>query len=859
MQRHGKKHLVMLAALLSLHSIRASAQATPETRPEGQTETTPGAEATPQAPPTSEAQPATPAHETSPAVAAGEAPTTTYDLSLAGGARWLDVSGSRDKLQEYGEIGDGFVLDELLFRSQRPATGDYVRLDIRDARQDDEHYRIEAGRRGLLRASFQFDGVPHRFSGGTFLFGGLGTGRLLIPDVVQEQLQANESVAADRGGAPPAGNPNAPTAGDAEQQRIISGLYGAADRESLRLIRRQMRAEVEVELPVHARAWARVQNENRNGTRVIGTGAYERWQNGAGVAHTIDRFFAMGAELAEPLDYRTLGVAGGVGIQRDTWLADVEYSLTRFRNFEDVLLWDNPFRVTDAAQVGSVERSRFAIGQLVLPPNSLSQDVTASGAVDLPMHGRLAASLSFGMVTQDDDFLPYTRNSAITATDLAGTPVGPASLAALPARDLDGEVRTIASTVSASIRPVQPVTLSAKYRLYRYDGRSSTITFPGYAAFGESAWRREKNDVTAGLDAPVANEVFDYLRHEAELGIDYRLSRMFSLSVEGGWEAWRFDHLRLDELDEYSIGGGFVVRPLRNASLKARYRFSDRTNGGYLQGSTAENPEARGLVNFNWADRRRHLADARLQWAASSLLSLGLLGRFVDEEYGGDTEGGAVFDQFRFGRTDTRRWIGSADVVVTPSERVSLQATYARERREEQMANGAKDDAVKAERSFGAGARDAFVPENYWSSDLEDTVDSLGVSGSVQILPDRLILDAGYNVSFSTIEIDTFNPNPISTDPLAITLENAKAVDWPKIESRLHEVFADLGYRLTPRIRAGVRYVLRSYDLDDFAWDIMQPYMAGISVENTTRFVFADATYDGYTAHAGTVYVNGSF
>ena len=89
------------------------------------------------------------------------------------------------------------------------------------------------------------------------------------------------------------------------------------------------------------------------------------------------------------------------------------------------------------------------------------------------------------------------------------------------------------------------------------------------------------------------------------------------------------------------------------------------------------------------------------------------------------------------------------------------------------------------------------------------------------------------------------SPNPIA----ATTLANARAVSWPTIQSRLHEILAELVYRFTPRMRAGARYLFRSYDLDDFAWDGMQPYMAGVSVENSTRYVYADATYNAYQAH----------
>jgi hypothetical protein len=307
------------------------------------------------------------------------------------------------------------------------------------------------------------------------------------------------------------------------------------------------------------------------------------------------------------------------------------------------------------------------------------------------------------------------------------------------------------------------------------------------------------------------------------------------------------------------------VKPVRNASLKATYRYSDREADGYLRGNTGANPEARGLLNYNWADRQRHAVDARLNYSPTRLVSLGVLGSFTDEEYGGKTDGGTMIDEFRFGRTDVRRWLGSADVTVTPAERLSLYASYTFEQRKEGMANAAKDDPGKATDDFvdaaGAPLGDNFAPENYWSSDITEKVNTIGVGGSVQILRDKLSLDTGYNLSFSDLEVDTFNPSPgnFTSGSADFMLLNAVAQHWPTIKSRQHEIFVDLGYHLTQHVRAGARYLYAAYDLDDFAWDRMQPYMAGISAENSTRYVFAGATYNEYQAHVGSVYVSGRY
>lgn len=470
------------------------------------------------------------------------------------------------------------------------------------------------------------------------------------------------------------------------------------------------------------------------------------------------------------------------------------------------------------------------------------------------MHGRLAASLSYGIVTQDQAFEPYTLNSAVIARPSTTS----AADLARPRRDLGGDVRTIAGSLAATVRPVDVVTVAAKYRLYRYDGRSDEITFPGYSAFGDSFWRTVRNDP----GEPVRNEVFDYWRHEVDASVDTRVTRILSVGVEGGWEGWRYDHLRVDRLDEYSAGASFTLKPVRNASLKGRYRFSDRTNQGYLRGASRENPEARGLVNFNWADRTRHLADARVQYAPTRMISFGVLGRFVDEEYGGQTEGGTILDAFRFGRTDVTSALGSLDVTVTPADRLALFASYSYERRKERIASGAKDEAGKStlvDPITATTLADQFSPVNYWRSNVVDTVNTVGVGATLQLVPERLVLDARYSFSFSDVKVDTFNPNPIVATGPFTTLDNAIANDWPTVKSRLHEVIADLGWRLSPNARAGLRYLFQSYDLDDFAWERMSPYMAGRSVENTTRFLYANATYDSYFAHVATAYLAGSF
>jgi hypothetical protein len=775
-----------------------------------------------------------------------------------------DVDGSDEKFQEYRDVEDGFVLNDFRLHLDDKDTPNYIDLKIKDALQEDEYYRLTTGRHGRYRFILEYDAIPHNFSGGSFLWNGFGNGRLQIADVVQSTLESEEILASERptgtGGKAQITDADNDADGigqDEEIQAIVNGLYDAANGVKFSIERRRTGASIEIDLAEYVKAWLRVQNENRDGARVITAGTYERFdQVDATGLHIRDDFLPSGAETAEPIDYRTLTLAAGAGIYKKEWLADIEYTFTDFNNSNDSLLWDNPFRLTDAFSTPGKDRGRFEVGQLVLPPDSQSHDVTVSGSASLPLHGRLIGSLSYGVITQDESFEPYTRNSAInnvTTTSDVDDPqnVGVAdvtSAASLPAGDLDGEVTNIAASLVYTVRPVDPVSVTAKYRYYDYDNDSDAIHFPGYAGYGESSFRTRKND-QGTIGAGFENEPLGYTRQNAELGIDYRVARPLTLSLEAGWEGWDYDKLRLDSLDEYSIGAGVIYRPTRTTKFKAAYKYSDRTIDDYLQGRTEENPEATGLLNYNWAERERHQANARLQTSPLETLSFGVSAAWLDEEYDGETEGGTVVDDFRFGRTEVVSVIGAIDVVFTATERLAFYADYAHEYRKEQMANSAKDDGGKATAFFGFS--DNYSPVNFWNSDIREKVDTIGLGGTAQLIPARLILDVNYSLSFSTMDIQTNNPNGVS----ATTLANGVAQDWGKIRNRLHEVTVDLGYQFTENLKAGFRYLYEWYDLDDFAWNDMEAYMAGQSAENTTKFVFTDATYDGYEAHVGGVYL----
>ena len=786
------------------------------------------------------------------------------------GLQQTSVNGETAKFEEYRDVEEGIVLNDLRIKVDGVATPYYLDIRIKNPVQDDEFYGVKGGRHGKYNFGLFYDAVPHNFSHGRFLLNHLGGGRFAIGDVVQEQLQLNEVLRSERltydpvTGAPlgvpslaggafinPADAQN--MALDAGMVGIVNDLYGSANTVKFGLKREKTGFDFDLVPYKDVKVWTKVSNEKRTGNRRINQGTYERYNNGVTtpadpLGHIADYFLVAGIELPETIDYRTTTFKVGSGIYKKQWLADLEYSFTDFENEVHSLVWDNPFRTDSASATtagGGVgnpfNRGRSALGQITLAPDSHSHDFAVSGSVELPMHSRFTGTVSYGWVTQDDAFDPYTLNSAIIASNVAGTPS--AAGLALPQRDLDGKVATLFQSYQLTSKPIEPLAVTARYRYYDYDNKSDHILFPGYSAFGDSFWRTVKNDVP-GPDAPVRNETLSYTRHNAELGLDYHVMKPLTLILEGFWENWDRDELRIEETNELGVSGGFVYKPTRTARLKGTYRYAHRTVDGYIPGATLANPEAVGLQNFDWADRVRHKADLRLQMTPQEAVTVGFSGQYQNDEYG---------DENRFGLKESDAVTGAIDVGFAVTEQLSLYASYAKDFRKGYMQAASKDDPFDAPTTpiDDPFTGDNFNPLNYWNTDIYEKVDTLGVGLTVQVIPEKLALHASYNISYSKMDFNTFNPNG------AAKLLNAEAQDWPAVKNYYQEVKADIAYSFTKNLKSGVTYVYEEFNQSDFA--NTGAYLAGATFENSTKYLFTGANDLSYDAHIVAAYVNYKF
>lgn len=767
------------------------------------------------------------------------AQTGTGALNLAAGSN-VNVIGSEEKFQEYRDITDGFLYYDVQYKEGLSAPH-FLDLKMRGGAGANTSYDIKGGEYGKWDLGVSYDRLTHNFNKGNLLLNGSGTGRLTVDSALPASLQPLEQIRQERGGIALTDT----TGEDAQQQAIIRNALAATNPTTFKLERRNAALALGYNINPDVKAWVNVKNEWREGARLTSAGTYERYAQGAGLAHTEDQFVATGMELAEPIDYLTKTLKAGYGIYKKDWLADLEYTLTDFNNSNQALVWDNPFRTTDAVARNSAntsdnnayDRGRFVNGQLSLAPNNRTHDLSASASMELPYNSRLTGNISFGVTEQNDLLLPYTLHTSTMVN--GGVP--------LPVDRFNGEVRTFTQSYALTTKFSDALGASLKYRYYDYENNSDSILFPGYAAFGESYWRTVKND----KNAAVRNDTPSYKRKTTKLGVDYELSHPLSVDAEAFLDNYEHKDQRIAGSNETGAGAGFVYKPGHSASLKGAYKYAHRTVNGYKPGATKANPEAIGLANFNWAERIRNRADLRADVSLRKDLSLGLAGQYQDDNYGAGK---------RFGFKSQKNLIGSLDANYEPSEKVSLTASYSRENRKGRTDNGAKDDGynVAGTTLDDAYASDNFNPFSYWTTDITEDVDTIGFDAVLRPVQDKVDVNFGYSYSESSMKFDTTNQNSAAAVAAgyasgAKLLNGAANNPWPTVLSRMHELRTGCSYKVKKDLKVGVNYLFSWYKLRDFA--NTTDYLAGLTPENTTKFVMTGATRNSYEAHVLSAYM----
>ncbi len=321
-----------------------------------------------------------------------------------------------------------------------------------------------------------------------------------------------------------------------------------------------------------------------------------------GLKRVAGSFFFNAAELAAPVDYTTNDLQLSAIYAADTWQANVTYFGSVFSNANDTLTWDNAY----SWPAGTTS------GQIALPPDNTSHQISLAGSMLLPARTTLNGQLSFGKLSQDE---------------------------ALPtAGSANGKVNTLNANLRVTSSPWRQVTIEGELRYNDFDNETPT---------------------------QFASIAYDYQRREIKLRGEFRLRG--GTKLYAGFDNERFERNRQDRTDTTTNRLWFTVRTRLGdvADLHVNLFTDDRNGSTYETVIDPLAPENPLMRKFNQADRERNGARLHGSVYASQRADFGWELEIGSDDYNNSAIGLTDSDYVRYGADFSYLFTGSTSVYAS--------------------------------------------------------------------------------------------------------------------------------------------------------------------------------------------------
>jgi MtrB/PioB family decaheme-associated outer membrane protein len=773
------------------------------------------------------------------------APPQNWHIFTEFGVSGFDLDGALPgKFQEYRDVPRGFFL-RALDLSYLDKDSPYIAwMRARDVREKDQRIEAEVWRVGLFRTELYWDEIPRFYSRSPTLEQLTGPGVLQVSPAIRASFQG----AVD--GQPPQNIP--PSFFDLVRGELaVAPRVDVGFRRETGSFRQSVSPSDSLELHVGAL------HIHKSGSRPVGTGTFARQAIGPAGDGIWE---ALGVELPVPIDDRTDSLNVGTRLSGAKWRVGLDYDYTVFRNAIPSVTYENPFRITDAVATtpgGNVGRERFVRAQLASAPDTDFQRVTIRAGWDFSGDTQARGLFSWSQSKQNDPFLPFTLNTALTSPELPGQSL--TSLSALPARSLNGKIVTTDQNLAVVSRAIQSMTFRLEYRSEHLDNQSPQFVFPGVSRFGDSYF------LTAidYYNVPIVNRSTSFIRQDGIASWRWDVLSALTTTLEYHWQAWNRTFRDAPRTDENIGKIRLDFTPTKGVTVRADYQYGDRSVGLYRTvpfdyvastNTWVVTPQTRfdPTVPLEFNLLRRYDETARKQhdgslWAdvrMSQELTLSASLRYLRNDY---AEGfyGLNFDELRS---------ATAELTWTPGERGHFYANYSHQQnRLEYLGIGHLIPGAVP----GVTACCAQYPiANTWDRDSNSHLDVFLLGVNLATDGERWMFDGSYSISDARDVIHTFNPFPIQANsPLT-----AGAYNYPDTKNRYQELLASVTYRIRPGLQVGVRYRYEPYAVDDFYSNNMSAYpqgslTAGGVPVNVQRYIFLNSRYGNYTANQVAAFV----
>ncbi len=755
-----------------------------------------------------------------PAMAAS-AGTEVLDWNVSGsveaGGIYSFGERSSSKFDQYRDMDNGFV-GGLSLQGEKKDSPYFFDLRVKNPARDDQAYGGALGRYGLFRLDLLWDRTPHVLSNSAQTIFQESGSDFTLPPTLRTTITTPITVspipnAANCGAGtivswncPNPLQTSTPIPSGGPQFNFIRGTINGLLRPlDLAFNTDVGSAGLKLTPSEDLRFDLEYSNLRREGYRPLGTVI-----GGPGGSPT---------ELAIPIDNMTQEVKFGAEFARADYALQFNYSGSIFRNEFDGYTWDNPLQVTDQA----TSPSSSSRGQISAAPNNLAHTFSLTGTAALPLRTRISGTFAYSMQRQDETFLP---NTPITAAGITRTNADDAGNTSP-----DAKVNLVLGNIVLNSRPINNVTVTARYRYFEYQNDTPLHVFSFSVPTGQGAGSLES---TSNLR---------FTKQNAGLDLGWRPIQQVALKAGYEYEHWNrgdFDDTSFSTAENIAKAS-MDVTPVDWFLGRVTYRYGDRNLKNYPADPTfpASVPQ---FFKFNYADKRSNRVDLLLQFSLWDTLTPSLTFGYANDDY----------NNSRYGLTSDINYSAGGSLSWSPLSWLQFSADYTYELHDYKQANAS-----------GAAIND-------WESKGKDEFHTVSLNAVVNLIPKKLDLTVGYGVTFGYTTIRTANTGAGYTPPpiTATSTSTTQAFDWDKIQNVL-QTFRVMGrYRLTEKLQLRGGFAYERYNEKDFARDPMQPFMGDFErVTPTSPFpvtagiqsVYLGATVPNYEAYILSAFVRYEF
>ncbi|MBI4356659.1 MAG: MtrB/PioB family decaheme-associated outer membrane protein [Gammaproteobacteria bacterium] len=510
-----------------------------------------------------------------------------------------------------------------------------------------------------------------------------------------------------------------------------------------------------------SRGWefsAKYHRETKEGKKLVGA-IIESWDFD-------DSFHEPTVIIPEPIDYVTQQVDVKLSFTGKKSQFEGGYSVSLFDNHKDSLIWENPF-----SAIGGTPETRGRIG---LPPDNQFHQLKAIWGYNFAPNTRLTAHGTFGRMTQDERFLPYTINP-----DLAGS--------GLPRSSLNGRVDTLSFYTKLFSRYGNALNWVASYRYEDRDNRTSRASYIGY---GDAADQ-------GGVANARTNLPFSFKQNQFKLDATYEW--FYRTYLQGGYEYTQMERTLSEVKKNQEHLYRLEIR--RNAfdSLTGGIRFLQAYRRGSSYRTTALQTATGGehsMIHplqrkFYLASKNRTQGGGFMELDPIEAVTLQLSIDLYEDDY----------LKSKMGLRKSMGQVYAIDATMVPKKDITTYAFYTYEH----------SYSDQKERAFETVA-ESNDPRRDWNKKTREGIDTLGAGFKWGPFLDRWDTGADYTYARSR------GKGPVKT---------GSALDAPDppirmLTTELHRLDVFLKYKIKESLSAKMNVLYEKFSSRDYAVDKIQ-------------------------------------